>query len=305
MKISVAIPSYQREQVLLDTIEQVLALDTLPLEILVVDQTPIHGQNVEEGLQALAAEERIHWLRLKKPSIPAAMNRALLVAQGEVVLFLDDDVELVSEIVSAHVAAHQKNKVALVAGQVIQNWQTVLDEDDPWYDVNPEDSPDAFRFNSCRPSTIFRFMGGNFSVNTEVALKLGGFDENFVKVAYNFEAEFADRLLAAGHTILFYPKASIRHLKTESGGTRSFGDHLTTLSPSHAVGRYYYQLAAKNKGRVEKYLHIISGPFRAISTRFHLLHPWWIPVTFVAECSGIVWALSLHARGPRLLEMRS
>ncbi|RUM38294.1 MAG: glycosyltransferase family 2 protein, partial [Desulfobulbus sp.] len=64
MKISVAIPSYQREQVLLDTIEQVLALDTLPLEILVVDQTPIHGQNVEEGLQALAAEERIHWLRL-------------------------------------------------------------------------------------------------------------------------------------------------------------------------------------------------------------------------------------------------
>ena len=31
------------------------------------------------------------------------------------------------------------------------------------------------------------FMGGNFSVRREIALKLGGFDEQFVSVAYNFE----------------------------------------------------------------------------------------------------------------------
>ena len=40
-------------------------------------------------------------------------------------------------------------------------------------------------------------MGGNFSVRRDIALRLGGFDEQFVRVAYNFEAEFAHRLRRA------------------------------------------------------------------------------------------------------------
>jgi len=40
-------------------------------------------------------------------------------------------------------------------------------------------------------------MGGNFSVKRDLALRLGGFDENFVHVAYRFEAEFCDRAISA------------------------------------------------------------------------------------------------------------
>jgi GT2 family glycosyltransferase len=142
-------------------------------------------------------------------------------------------------------------------------------------------------------------MGGNFSIKRDLALKLGGFDENFVHVAYRFEAEFASRALAAGENILFEPSASIRHLKASKGGTRAYGEHLTTIRPSHSVGAYYYFIRSRSVPR--RMASILLRPFRAIRTRHHLLHPWWIPATLFAEISGFVWAVALALRGPRLI----
>src|SRR4029078_2122533 len=96
-------------------------------------------------------------------------------------------------------------------------------------------------------------MGGNFSIERNRALNLGGFDENFVHVAYRFEAEFAARAIAAGEKIWFEPDASIRHIKASTGGPRSYGEHLTTIKPSHSVGEYYYLMRSKAlPGRVSK-----------------------------------------------------
>ena len=135
------------------------------------------------------------------------------------------------------------------------------------------------------------------------AIEAGGFDENFVRVAYNFEREFADRWRARGGRIHFFPLAAIRHLKVTSGGTRSFGDHLRTLLPAHSVGSYYYLLRSpRTTGRAREFF---GRPLRAIATRHHLRRPWWIPVTLVAELSGMVWALMLNARGPRYCSSRS
>ena len=39
----------------------------------------------------------------------------------------------------------------------------------------------------------------------------------------------------AGHPIHYVPGALIHHLRAERGGTRSYGKHLTTVKPDHAV----------------------------------------------------------------------
>ena len=140
-------------------------------------------------------------------------------------------------------------------------------------------------------------MGGNFSVQKSSALEVGGFDQNFVRVAYHFEREFADRWRARGGRIHFCPAAAIRHLKAASGGTRTFGGHLTTLFPAHSVGAYYYLLSSQlAKRRVREFF---ARPLRSIATRHHLRRPWWIPMTLIAELTGMLWALILRARGPR------
>ena len=133
------------------------------------------------------------------------------------------------------------------------------------------------------------------------ALALGGFDENFVRVAYNFEAEFSNRVKAAGEEIFFQPLACINHLKASTGGTRSYGEHLVTTRPDHAVGAYYYILRC-SKG-VGGLVLIFRRAVSSVITRHHLRYPWWIPLSLVAELRGFIWALRLSIRGPKYIQL--
>ncbi len=288
--ITVAIPTYGRDQVLIDTLRDLRALEPPAAEILVLDQTLRHEETVERQLRAWDATGQIRWLRLPEPSITRAMNQGLLAAAQDIVLFLDDDIRPEPVLLQAHAVAHRTTGAALVAGRVIQPWQEGVDF-----------SPDTeFHFAGLKPFWIDEFMGGNFSVRRDVALALGGFDENFVKVAYRFEAEFAHRLRRAGHRIYFEPKAYIHHLKDSDGGTRSYGEHLTTAKPDHAVGAFYYALRTWSGWR--SLIGCLALVPRALATRHHLRQPWWIPVTLWAQLAGMAWALRLQQRGPRYLE---
>ena len=287
--ISIAIPTYRRERVLLDTVNYLLSLNPPGAEILVVDQTEEPSSATAEALSALQDSGRIRWFCLPQPSITHAMNFALIKAQQDIVLFLDDDVIPAPALIDAHLRAHQAGW-NIVAGQVLQ----------PGEQPEPESDKSAtFRFRSSTPQLITEVMGGNFSTKRELALKLGGFDENFVHAAYRFEADYAARALAAREKIFFEPQASIRHLKANVGGIRSYGNYLATIKPGHAVGDYYYLLRAKQTPR--RVLKMLWRPLRAIRTKHHLRHPWWIPGTLIAETLGFLWAVGLAFRGPKLI----
>lgn len=283
--ITVAIPTYRREGVLLDTLRDLLALARGPAEILVLDQTERHAPATDQQLAALHAAGRIRWLRLNVPSIPQAMNRGLLEATHDIVLFLDDDIRPEADLLSAHLDAHARHADVLVAGRVIQPWEEGMD-------FSGETS---FRFAGLHFAWISEFMGGNFSLRRATALALGGFDENFVRVAYRFEAEFAHRFVTSGRRIFFEPAACLHHLKDAGGGTRTFGEHLTTWRPDHAVGAYYFSL------RTGALMDFLRRPVRAVITRHHLRHPWHIFGTLLAELRGMLWAWRLHRSGPRLV----
>lgn len=287
--ISIAIPTYRRERVLVDTLSDLLELSPGAAEILVLDQTDCHDAGTGAQLQAWADAGKIRWIRLAEPSITHAMNRALRSARHEIVLFLDDDIRPEPALVSSHLAAHARHTDGLVAGRVIQPWQENIEFG----------TERAFHFASPRSALVRDFMGGNFSIRRDLAVRLGGFDENFVRVAYRFEAEFAHRYCADGRQIYFEPDACLHHLKATSGGTRSYGEHLTTWRPDHAVGAYYYGLRTHN---IREFL---VRPFRAVASRYHLRHPWRIPGTLLAELTGMCWAFGLFLRGPRYLQSRS
>lgn len=285
LDLSVVIPTYRRNQVLVDTLEALLALHPRAGEILVMDQTERHDPSTENRLGELDAMGAVRWIRLAQPSITSAMNRGLELACFSVVLFLDDDIRPEPDLLRTHATAHRADDMSLVAGRVIQPWQESLSD----FDAGD------FSFAQTRPADIAEFMGGNFSLPRDLALRLRGFDENFVRVAYRFEAEFAHRLLAKGARIRFEPEACLHHLKASEGGTRTFGEHLTTWRPDHAVGAYYHGLRT---GRLGVF---VARPWRAIATRYHLRHPWRIPATLLAELGGMAWAAALRWRGPRLL----
>lgn len=284
-RLSIAIPTYRRERVLVETIGYLLALSPAADEILVLDQTGQHEAETEAALSGWAARGAIRWVRLPEPSIPKAMNQGLLLARGEIVLFLDDDIRPEPALVAAHRAAHRAHPGALIAGRVIQ----------PWHEGQTFPAEEPFHFACTKGQWVEEFMGGNFSVRRAQARALGGFDENFVRVAYRFEAEFAHRFCAGGGRIWFEPTACLHHLKDGAGGTRSYGHHLTTWRPDHAVGAYYFSLRAGRWGGV------LSRPWRAVATRYHLRHPWRVLPTLWAELRGLLWAWRLYRQGPALI----
>lgn len=293
--ISIVIPTFQRENVLLDTLSSLFTLPVAADEILVVDQSPCHDPATDTALTAWQDAGLIRHIRRSTPGVVGAMNLGLAEAKSPLVLFLDDDIVPDTNLIQAHVQAHATYSEAwAVAGQVLQPGE---DPDDlgarpPRTGLRADFN---FPFHSSRADWIYNVMAGNLSVKRGQLLGIGGFDENFLPpVSYRFETDLARRIGLAGGRIRFEPAASIRHLRAPSGGTRSLGSHLTSASPLHGVGDYLFAL---HHGRgLERLTYLLTRPFREVRTKFHLLHPWWIPVKFVGEVRALMMALELHRR---------
>lgn len=277
--ISIVIPTYNREGVLIETIAHLLALAPQPDEIIVVDQSARHTAETDAALRRFVKSGRVRHISMSEPSIPKAMNRGLIEAAGTILLFVDDDVIPDPALIAAHEDAHVRPHL-LVAGRVVQPWHKGADAAN----------------GTSGMADIQQVIGCNFSVDRAGALAIGGFDENFVKAAYCFEAEFAHRWRTSGREILFEPRARLQHLKVPSGGTRTYGSHLTTAGPDHSVGAYYFFFRTWSGWRSAR--AAVVRPVRAVTTRFHLRRPWWIAATLIAEARGAALALRLLRRGP-------
>ena len=140
-------------------------------------------------------------------------------------------------------------------------------------------------------------MAGNLSVKRDQAIGCGGFDEGFVGVSYRFETEFCRRLRRHGGRVLYEPRAGIRHLKAPSGGTRVWGHHRTSARPEHSVGDYYFVFLEGRGAEVVTY--VLRRLRQETLSRFHVTHPWYIPVKAIGELRGLFLALHLEKRRRR------
>ena len=285
--ITICVPTYERGQVLMATLEVLVGQAG---ELLVVDQTPSHDLQVANRLESWDRAGALRWIRLARPAIPQAMNEGLRQATRRVVLFLDDDIAPAINLVAAHAAAYVDDSIWAVAGQVLQPGEVALSP--RAYTRDGFGAFLDFPFSSNEPATIENGMAGNLSVRRDRALAVGAFDETFEGVAYRFETEFCRRLCRAGGKIRFEPVASIHHLRAPRGGTRSRGSHLTSSSPAFGVGDYYFALS---DGSWAAWTYALRRPWREVATRFHLRHPWWIPVKLLGEARAFARAARLVA----------
>jgi len=288
--ITIAIPTYNRGPILVETIERLLALDPRANEIVIVDQTPEHPAPIKERLEAWSSGGQIRWERLEKPSVPGAMNHALRIAAQPIVLFLDDDLIPDSSLAGEHLRAHGDG-IWAVAGQVLQPGEEPQHfEESRLHRGALRDLEFPFRHDVAMD--VENVMAGNLSVVREQALAIGGFDERFLYAAYRFESDFARRVIAAGGRIRFEPRAQMRHLKLPTGGVRSHGDPRRTAAPTHSAGDYLFAIK-----HVPAFWRYAARRFRQnVFTRYTVTHPIAIPMKAVAEIRGLILARRLARR---------
>lgn len=289
--VTIAIPTYNRGAVLCETIDSLLQLHPRAEEIVIVDQTRDHPPDIAARLQHFESAGAIRMVRLDEPSIPRAMNRALAEAKSAHVLFLDDDIVPSPHLIGAHAEGLKEEGVWAVAGQVLQPGE----EPEHFHDLVLRRGAVRdleFRFSHDAPCDVQNVMAGNLAVDRKRALEIGGFDENYVAVAYRFETDFALRLIAAGGRIRFQPAASIRHLKAPGGGVRMWGDHRNSPSPAHSAGDYYFARRHVN----DFWRYVGQRLVHNVITRYHMKHPWMIPSKLVGEARGLALGMKLAKR---------
>jgi GT2 family glycosyltransferase len=228
LRVAVAIPTYNRDEVLVDTLRGVLAQEPRADETLVVDQSERHKPEVQAELDRLQAAGEIRYLRQSPPSLTAARNRALRETDCDVVIFIDDDVKLAPDFVAAHRRNYEADAALVaVAGRVVQAVAQAVEQavarPDGRRPSRGGQAFDLFRFpldGDERREGVANFRGCNHSVKVAEVLAWGGYDELFRGVAMREESDLALRIYRRGGKIVFDPAASLFHLAAPSGGCR-------------------------------------------------------------------------------------
>jgi GT2 family glycosyltransferase len=203
--VAIVIVTYLRDDMLRGTLRQLGKLSTLPGRVVVVDQGP--PSDKEELLRPLAElgiKTTLVYSRYR--SISAARNIGLEYAgECEVILYLDDDVEILSDIVGHHAAYYDAEpSLAGVAGHVVC-----------------EPFSDHFvRQNTVRPlgDYVSTGRGCHMSFRASALREVGGFNAYICN--NGDETELFHRLRRAGKRIRNGSHALVKHLVCPTGGNR-------------------------------------------------------------------------------------
>lgn len=225
--ISVIIPTYNREDALRDSIADVIKQDYSNFEVIVVDQTATHKAEIQSYLEEMSNAGKIRWFRVDWASLPGARNYAVRRASGEIILFIDDDVELPEGFLAAHARNYQeKPEVGAVAGRVFDRMKLTDSGGSLTIEELPPEAMDpgiAWYYidlvHTVKPQQVLSARGCNMSFRREIFTKYGHkFDERFRGSAVREESDFCLRLRDTGYKIWYDPDAHLVHLGEETGG---------------------------------------------------------------------------------------
>ncbi len=220
-KLSIVIPTYQRRDalalVLAALAQQTLAADEF--EVLVVLDGP--DVEVEAMLRALVPPFALRWCVQPHRGATSARNLGMRQAQGEVLVYLDDDVVPEPGMLAAHLECHRDPNVVVIGG-------VNLHPESPELLVGEATDYSPKHFARCsQPGYVpdYRDLSSaNFSLRKRHIVAAGGFDEGFQGYGGDDDRELAIRLTRQGLRLAFEPRAFARHYVSKSW-TRLLRDH--------------------------------------------------------------------------------
>jgi len=127
-KVSVIIPVYNRQDVVRECVQSILAQSYENFEIILIDDGS-SDRTVEVCRQMAAEDARIRVLEQQHGGVSAARNLGLESAAGEFVFFIDSDDVIHPKLIETLVVAMATTKAAMAASDVVnvseQNWHLV------------------------------------------------------------------------------------------------------------------------------------------------------------------------------------
>lgn len=205
--MSVVVPTYNRQASLIRTLEA-LARQSLPthrFEVVVVSDGATDG--TAAAVRSLAPPYRLRLLDQANAGPSAARNNGARAACGEVLVYLDDDVEPGSGCLEEHERAHGEDPMLVLIGPQSMPSRERFAVWVAWEHRMLEQQYARFASGEWQagPNNLY---SGNFSVRRDHLLEAGGFDERFKRQE---DVELGYRLAQLGVRFRFEPRAAALH----------------------------------------------------------------------------------------------
>lgn len=261
-QVSIIIPTHNRRDLLDRTLRDVDCLELpagVECEVIVVANACTDQTDAAVAAHAAGSRLPTTCVSVPNPGLNPARNVGLDHARGEFLLFLDDDVRLDRELITAMMRAYDEQGADLVGGRVSLLWEAV--ERPPWL---PDDLlwvlSNAELGDRVQQSPDGRgLIGACFGFRRRVADVVGRFRDGLDRVGNRLlgggESDFVGRAIGHGFRAFHVPTMLVQHW---------VAPHRTT--PGYILG------VVRGYGEVRIYMKPAFGPVAA--TRALAGHAW-------------------------------
>lgn len=210
LDLSVIVCTYNREEPLRNLLSDLLTQESTPHEILVADQTPDHELKTVE----LLGDSRLTVIGLEEANLPAARNAALKQVTGNIVLFVDDDIRLMT--------SFTRVLLDLFSDVLVEGLAPVVVFDGMARGSHVERrhrSKDIRQFHGLH--RVDSVIGACMAFRRDALMRSGPFDPLFGRVhpsAAGEDHEFTRRFTRAGFRLYLSSSLHVRHEWDRPGG---------------------------------------------------------------------------------------
>jgi glucosyl-dolichyl phosphate glucuronosyltransferase len=225
-KVSVIIPTCGRPKLLLECIASIIRNDFADFEVLIIDQAP--ARTLQSELSATFTDTRLRYFSLDEAALDKARNKGIAEAGGEIIVFVDDDVEVEQDWLRAYVEAFGdiEPTPGLVGGPV----------DPLWLSPKPNWLPEERQYllgiynqgNNLIPTSVLP-IGANFAIRRPIINQVGKFDE---RLDYSYarktsllsggDSLFCLKVKQANYPVYYQPRARVWHKISKNKLTKSY-----------------------------------------------------------------------------------
>jgi glucosyl-dolichyl phosphate glucuronosyltransferase len=253
---SIIVPTRNRAAMLRHTVQSLVRQNFDPhrFEILIVDNGSTDATRaVSEGLVARSDGISIRYLHEPEPGLLSGRHRGLREADGDILIFVDDDIEAAPDWLAAIMAGFADPNIHLIGGpslpafekpppawiadfatieggRIICTYLSLLNLEGP-----------------ARPIDPLWIWGLNFAIRAETCRQLGGFHPDCIpKHLQHFQGDgetgLARKLKAAGLQAWYLPNARVTHRIPAA-----------RLTVGYFEERFYYQAVCDSYARIRQH----------------------------------------------------
>ncbi len=238
--VSVIIASYRRQSHLLKALDQLVAQDYQPAEVFIVDASP-----VEEQLSDAQVAHYPGWLSYmrftERGNASRQRNTALKLCAGDIVLFLDDDVEFGRDLIDQYIRAFRETGADGINGTVLVPNERPSNAPKLVHTI-PIQYPGAANYQAYDGIIETHVIcSASFAATRSSLLTVGGFDEQLH--GSRDDVDLAIRMIKKGCRVIHHNGPCLLHLMARGNGSRSpeMGREWATANLFYFQFTHYWQ----------------------------------------------------------------